>query len=142
MQEGNFDLSLPICYHIVMPKQSEAYTAAQVIRRPDGRDPASIYMTVPQVAAMRMCTRQTVKAAIYCGRLPAWHIGGIYLIPRADAEQWALRKAEVITATGRRKVYREHKLNMLRDAAAVRALESGNVLRRLDAPPEVPGRCL
>lgn len=133
---------LAIRYHVAMPKQSEAYNAAQVIRRPEGRDPASIYLTVAQVAAMRGCTKDTVKSAIYCGRLPAWHLGGIYIIPRADAEQWALRKATVITATGRTKVYREAKLRKLQDAAAVRALESGHTLRRLDAPPEVPGRCL
>ena len=120
----------------------EAYRASQVVRRPDGRDPASLYLTVKQVAAMRMCSLEIVRRAIFCGRLPAWVIGGIYLIPRADAEDWALKRSTIITRGGQTKTLRARKLAKLQDAAAARAIANGDVIKRVGVEPEVPGRCL
>lgn len=101
-----------------------------------------MYLTIQQVAAIRVCNEQIVRNAVLCGRIPAWVIGGIYLIPRAEGEDWGLKRTTIITDRGKVKTIREYKLRKLQDAAALRAIEQGKVIRRVDAPPEIPGRCL
>jgi hypothetical protein len=104
---------------------TKSYRSEMLIRRPEtGRDPASLYYTVRQTAAMRGCRDVGVRNAILTGRLPSWTLGGIYLIPRRDAEDWALRK-NAIDTKGRDVKDTERRLNKLQRAAAARALEAG-----------------
>jgi hypothetical protein len=114
----------------VMDKPTNGYQTAMLIRRPDtGRDPCSLYLTVQQTAAMRGCLPVSVRNAIVSGRLPSWSLGGIYLINRADAEDWALRKP-AISGGGREVKHSERRIAKLQRAAASRALKDGRTSER------------
>jgi hypothetical protein len=107
-----------------------SYKSAMLIRRPEtGRDPCSLYYTVSQVAAIRGCIGLSVRNAIVSGRLPSWTIGGIYLIPRREAEDWALR-ANAINNKGKEVQHTERRIAKLQRAAAARALRDGRTIER------------
>jgi excisionase family DNA binding protein len=97
-----------------------------------------MYYTIPQVAAMRLCRKTTVHHAILERRLPAWTIGGIYLIPREDAEAWALRPGH--PSASARDNATARKLARLQRAAARRSFEQDGheAAPRADAIYEEP----
>lgn len=78
---------------------------------------------------MRVCRPACVLQAIHAGRLPAWTLAGIYLIPRREAEDWALRPP-VINTAGREVKASARRLNRLRDAAAAAAFRDGRTERK------------
>ena len=124
------------CIMYVMDKPTNGYQSAMLIRRPEtGRDPCSLYYTVSQVAALRGCLGVSVRNAIVSGRLPSWTIGGIYLIPRREAEDWALR-ANAISGGGKTVKHTERRIAKLQRAAAARALRDGRTVERAHRPSE------
>jgi excisionase family DNA binding protein len=117
-----------LCYNRAMPA-ANPYKDHSLVRQPDGRDPSSLYLTVPQVAAMRCCHRRSVYNAIHNGTLPSWVLGDIYLIPKRAAEDWALRRPVVDTAGRNRQITDARRLR-IQKSIALRAAQRGQTLPR------------
>lgn len=56
---------------------------------PSGRNPLEGLLTIPQAAARLGRGEHSIRRAIETGRLPAWSLAGIYLIPERDLDDWA-----------------------------------------------------
>lgn len=107
--------------------KNEELNKHRLIRRPEGRDPTENLLTVTECAVLRGTSYGCAIADIWRGRLPAWSVGGIYLIPRRDAEDWA-RRPDARMGMGKKKALQ--RINRAIDKEVQKAIEEGRIIKR------------
>src|SRR6266849_3879669 len=100
-----------------------------LVLRPLGHDPTENLLTVAEVAAMRGVGYESCIREIWMGRLPAWSVAGLYLIPRKAAEDWANRPKQ---SKGQQKALQ--RVNRAADTRAKQALQEARVVYRTCDP--------
>ncbi len=58
------------------------------MRTPRGRSPVQSLLSVAQVAAIHNVVTQVVYRSIATGRLPAWVVDNMYLVPERECQAW------------------------------------------------------
>jgi excisionase family DNA binding protein len=69
----------------------------------DGRDDATIFLTVPEAARHLRCSQSEIYALIKRGELPAMRLGGMLRIPRSVLEKLAAEAVCGLRAKEKRK---------------------------------------